>query len=98
MDLPGNGGLFHSQKAISSLWSNVLLGKLILTFFIVIIVVPAWRRYILAKVAAWNAVAGCGFQPKMIKTGAHDTRTDNALQACAGTPKLEGCNCERTLL
>ncbi|CAE7473824.1 ANKRD17 [Symbiodinium natans] len=37
-------------EAISSLWSNVLLGKLVLTLVIVVIVVPAWRRYILAKV------------------------------------------------
>jgi len=37
-------------EAISSLWTDKLLGKITLTLAIVIIVVPAWRRYILARV------------------------------------------------
>lgn len=37
-------------EAMSSLWSEKLLGKLTMTLTIVVIVVPAWRRFILAKV------------------------------------------------
>lgn len=37
-------------EAISSLFSDPLAIKLFLTFLIVLIVVPAWRKYILAKV------------------------------------------------
>eukprot|EP00913_Durusdinium_trenchii_P018276 g17171.t1 len=42
--------LVQVSSAISSLFEDTLTIKLVLIFLIVVIVTPAWRKYILAKV------------------------------------------------